>query len=401
MPGQSKARRHEFLVRLRNRPFSFLFLDAIRRWGDVVHVPPLGYFVHDPALAKAILENPNVSNKAVGSYGAWFTQVLGEVALLNMEGPEHRQLKSFLRKFFDEGVIDILAGDELRRSVECLRQLLDAGAAVDLADFMRGLSVGVFTRILGIEAAGTQPEDEYRQIYRDCVRLTSHGALAKRFLSDHEVSTAKAVHRRLTEYTRCAYARTDQSPLCVIGGLQAAGYSYGQVEGLLTSLLVAGTAIVTLAVPRIVAVLLDSGAFAEVRAEPALLRGAVDECLRFVTPSNILIRATTADVTVDGHAFPKGSRIYVVFYALLKHARFIAEPHRLDIRRTIPDEVKYLWFGYGRHSCLGIALAHKIIEAMLQMLMALDGDLVITERGYGRNLTFPGYERFCIALKRS
>src|SRR5690242_20422604 len=93
--SQSRARRYEFLVRLRNRPFSFLLLDMIRRCGDVVHVPRLGYFVHDPAIAKAILEHPNVSNKEIGSYGAWFTQVLGEVALLNMEGPAHRQLKSF------------------------------------------------------------------------------------------------------------------------------------------------------------------------------------------------------------------------------------------------------------------------------------------------------------------
>jgi hypothetical protein len=33
------------------------------------------------------------------------------------------------------------------------------------------------------------------------------------------------------------------------------------------------------------------------------------------------------------------------------------------------------------------------------MLLALEGDLVVSARAYGRNLTFPGYERLCIALK--
>src|SRR5262249_15088355 len=102
MPCQRRARWHELLIYLCNRPAAFLFLDAVRRLGDVVHVPGLGYFVHHPLLAKAVLNDPNVSNKAVGSYGALFTQVLGEFALFNMEGAEHREIKLLLREFFNE-----------------------------------------------------------------------------------------------------------------------------------------------------------------------------------------------------------------------------------------------------------------------------------------------------------
>ncbi len=399
MPGQRKARWHEFLVRICNRPFSFLFLDTVRRLGDVVYVPPLGYFVHNPAIAKAVLDDPNVSNRDVGSYGAWFTQVLGEFALLNMEGPEHRELKSYLRKFFEDDVLESLAGEELRRSVERLRRLLDGGEPVDLSDVMRGLSSRVFARVLGIEATGAEAEENYKQIYRLSARLTSYGTLAKRLLSESEASSAKAVHNRLAEYTRQAYER-NSNPLCIIGGLKAAGFSYPDVEGLLTSLLVAGTAIVTIAVPRIVAVLLDSGAFAEIRADPALLKGAVDESLRFISPSNVLFRVTTGPVTVDGRSFPKGARIYVVFYSILKHGGFLPQPHAFDIRRSIPNELKHLWFGSGRHSCLGPVLAYKVICAVLKMLLELNGNLVVTKRARDRNLTFPGYKRFCIACRR-
>ena len=400
-PSQRQARWHEFLVYLCNRPFTFIFLDIVRRLGDVVHVPPLGYFVHHPAIAKAVLADPKVSNSEVGSYGALFTQVLGPFALINMEGPEHRQLKSHLREFFTEDRLERLIGAELRQSVVQLREALDSDITVDLSDFMRGLSTRLFCRILGIAPSGGDWETECKHIYRLSARMTSRGALLKRLLSEAEVNSAKVIHRELAGYTRAAYQRTDLEPSSIIAGLKTAGYSYTQVEGLLTSLLIAGTAIVTLAVPRIAAVLLDSGAFVDLRNDPTMLKAAIDECLRFITPSNVLFRVATDDVVVDRHTVPKGSRIYVVFYSLMKHKGYFRRPHDLDIRREIPNEIRYLWFGHGRHSCLGIALAHRIVHALIEMLIGLDGTLVVGPRAYGRNLIFPGYERFCIGLRRA
>ncbi|HYY37669.1 MAG TPA: cytochrome P450 [Xanthobacteraceae bacterium] len=385
-------------MRLYNRPFSFLFLDFVRRLGDVVRVPFLGYFVHEPFIAKAVLDHPNVSNSDIGSYGAWFTQVLGESALINMEGLEHRVLKSCLREFFDEDRLEQLVGEELRRSVADLGQLLDRGHVVDLAEFMRRLSAKSICRVLGIQLTDAQADKDYEQIYRLSARLTRYGSLVKKLLSESEVASARAIHGKLAEYTQDAYEGSDCGPLCIIGGLKASGLSHPEVKGLLTFLLVAGTAVLTIAVPRVVAVMLDSGAFNELRANPALLKTAVDESLRFVTPSNILFRTATGEVTANGYVFPKGSRIYVVFYALMKHGTFFPQPYRFDIRRSIPNEVRSLWFGYGRHSCLGVVLAHKVMRAILEILLTLNGKIVVERRVYGRNWTFPGYKHFYIRL---
>jgi cytochrome P450 len=385
-------------VRLCNRPISFLFLDFIRRLGDVVHVPFLGYFVHEPVVAKAVLDHPNVSNSEIGSYGAWFTQVLGASALINMEGPEHRQLKSCLRESFDDDRLEQLLGEELRRSMQGLGELLDRGHAVDLAKFMHMLSAKSVCRILGVQPTGARADRDYDRIYDLCACLACYGSLMRKLLSESEVASARAIHCKLAEYTREAYARGDCDPLCIIGALKASGLSHAQVEGLLTSLLVAGTAAVTITVPRIVAVLLDSGAFDDLSKNPALLKTAVDESLRFITPSNVLFRAATGQVNANGYTFPTGSRIYIVFYALMKHRTFVPQPYRFDIRRSIPNEVRSLWFGYGRHSCLGVVLAHKVIGAILETLMTLNGKLVVEKRVYGRSSTFPGYKHFCIRL---
>jgi cytochrome P450 len=397
--GQAKARWHEFLVRLCNRPFSFLFLESIRHFGDVIYIPSLGYFVHEPRIARALLEHPNISNKEIGSYGAWFTQVLGDNALFNMEGPEHRQLRSLLRRHFERNRFETLSGDDLRRSVETIRKRLERGDEVDLADAMQVMTARVFGHVLGIELRGPRSDNEYRQLYFLCTQLTARAALVKRLLSPADVEAAKAVHHKIAAYSRAAYERTDANPLSVVGGLKAAGHAYAEVEGLLTALLIAGTALVTLGVPRIVAVLLDTGVFAELRKDTTLLDRAIDECLRYMTLSNVLFRATTADTEVHGYTFPEGSRVYVVFYSIMRHRRYVRSARRLDVHRTVPSELKHLLFGFGPHSCLGVPLVQQIFDAMLRMLITLEGDVRITRRAHAGRLPFPGYKRLCIALK--
>ncbi len=114
---------------------------------------------------------------------------------------------------------------------------------------------------------------------------------------------------------------------------------------------------------------------AAVAADPASVPGAVEECLRWVTPIQQFARTVTRDAEVGG--VPVAADDYLVMlYASgnRDEAAFGPTADRFDAMR--PVEVPNLAFGFGEHLCLGAALAR--LEAR-----------VVFEEVLGR---FPDYE---------
>jgi hypothetical protein len=95
------ARWHEFLVYCLNRPLAYAILELSRRLGDVVRIPRIGYIVNDAEVAREVLtDGAHFDSHSPGSLGVLITQVLGPCALLNMDGPEHKDLKRRLMEVF-------------------------------------------------------------------------------------------------------------------------------------------------------------------------------------------------------------------------------------------------------------------------------------------------------------
>lgn len=90
------------------------------------------------------------------------------------------------------------------------------------------------------------------------------------------------------------------------------------------------------------------------RDDPARVPGAVEETLRYDPPSQYQGRTLTRDVELHGVAMPKGARVLLINGATGRDERKFSDPDRYDVRRAID---LHLGFGYGRHICLGAALA--------------------------------------------
>jgi hypothetical protein len=104
--------------------------------------------------------------------------------------------------------------------------------------------------------------------------------------------------------------------------------------------------------------------WAELKANPELLPGAVEEGLRRRGSSIGMFRVTTQDVIVSGVEIEKGSMVFLGFQAA---------GHDVDIRRENADE--HLSFGRGRHFCMGAPLARLEARLGLQTLFARIPDL--------------------------
>jgi hypothetical protein len=91
------------------------------------------------------------------------------------------------------------------------------------------------------------------------------------------------------------------------------------------------------------------------RAEPSLIGNAVEEGLRMrgSVPGNF--RVTTVDVAVRGVVIPANSLVYLLIAAGGHDEEVFPDSLKFDIRRE--NASKHLAFGFGRHTCIGNALA--------------------------------------------
>jgi cytochrome P450 len=104
---------------------------------------------------------------------------------------------------------------------------------------------------------------------------------------------------------------------------------------------------------------------ARLRADPALLRPAVEELLRYDTSVQMSMRLITDDIQAGDVAIPAGSMAALVYGAANRDPEKFVEPDRLDLDRN-PTQ---LAFSSGSYFCLGNALARAELQAGLRVLL--------------------------------
>jgi cytochrome P450 len=94
--------------------------------------------------------------------------------------------------------------------------------------------------------------------------------------------------------------------------------------------------------------------WARVLADPGVIPDAVEEILRYTSPSQYQGRVTTRDVEWYGTTVPKGARVLMLTGSANRDEREFPDPDRFDVLRR-PEN--HLALGYGIHFCLGASLA--------------------------------------------
>jgi cytochrome P450 len=105
-----------------------------------------------------------------------------------------------------------------------------------------------------------------------------------------------------------------------------------------------------------------------VLADPALVAAALEESLRYESPTQWLSRYVTQDTEIDGVAIPEGAFVVILLGSANHDESLWDDPNRFTVGR--PDIVKYhMGFGGGIHLCVGAPLAR--LEARIGLEIAL------------------------------
>jgi cytochrome P450 len=93
---------------------------------------------------------------------------------------------------------------------------------------------------------------------------------------------------------------------------------------------------------------------AELRADPSLVPGAVEEILRWANPLHYFRRTATADTELRGVPIEAGAKVAMIYTSANRDEDVFADSQRFDIHRHPNPQLS---FGIAEHFCLGVHLA--------------------------------------------
>ena len=103
------------------------------------------------------------------------------------------------------------------------------------------------------------------------------------------------------------------------------------------------------------------------RSDPALIRGAVEEMLRYLSIVHTgLPRVATEDVEVGGQRIRAGEGVLLMINTANRDDAAFPDADSVDVGR---DARRHLAFGFGVHQCLGQPLARAELQIALDVLL--------------------------------
>jgi len=267
-----KAGWHEFLVYALNRPLPFAVMHLAAQLGRAAHLPLIGTFINDAEIAREVLtDTAHFDSHSPGSLGVLITQALGSYALLNMDGPEHRQLKRVLQDVFSTKYISRLLSSVTDPLVAGLKADLAAGRTVDFVAFMKTFASAMACAMMGIAVDPADERGAYADMFALATEFTALAGLGKRRLSAVEVTKAHRITDRLAAHIRESYDSKTVRENSLAQRLRAMGFPFEAAKGVVIIVMIGATELITYGLPRMLALLADSGQMARLRARPDLL----------------------------------------------------------------------------------------------------------------------------------
>ncbi|WP_042387309.1 cytochrome P450 [Streptacidiphilus melanogenes] len=277
-------------------------------------------------------------------------------SFIRMDDPEHARYRRMLTGDFIIKRVETLRPEVQRIVDDFLDRMTSHHPPADLvAEFALPVPSLVICMLLGVPY---QDHDFFQE--RSRILLRNH-------------STAEQVRRardELSAYLEELAERKAQDPDDrIISRLLARGdLTRSEVAAMSLLLLVAGhettanmTALSTLALLR------DPVQLARLRKDPTLIKGAVEELLRFLSiVQGGTVRVAVETAEIGGTTIAAGEGVICMLSTANRDGSVFASPDELDVGR---DARRHVAFGFGVHQCLGQPLARLELQIALETLI--------------------------------
>ena len=290
-------------------------------------------------------------------------------SMLAQDPPEHTRLRSLVSQAFTPRMIS-----RLEPRIEKIAQEL-VGAAVqrrevDLVDALtHPLPMVVIAEIIGIPLE----DREHFKKWSEALIATLGVGLMQGAPSSRSIEAQVGVIEEMRSYfsqlvaRRRAEPRNDLLSGLVAAELEGSKLTFNEMLQMLILLLVAGNETTTTLIGNAVIELLEHPEqLAQLRRQPELISGAIDEVLRFASPVQFDPRRATRSVELRGCKIEEGRVVICWLGSANRDETVFEEPDRFQLTR--PSN-RHLAFGFGPHYCLGANLARLEAQTALRVLL--------------------------------
>jgi cytochrome P450 len=352
------------------------------RRSNPVHRNALGFWVftrHADCLAilrdrRSSSDGRNVDQSAFREFRAGDIpaqdgpeSMLAEMApFLFRDPPDHTRLRGLVQKAFTPRVVEGLRPRLQEICDGLLDDALERGEVDLVADYAYPLPVQIIVEMLGV------PAEDHEQF-----RVWSH-ALA-RGLDPDFLLPPEAVQQRLgailsfVQYFASLIEDRRKRPgddlltRLIQAEEQGDALTQGELLSTCILLLVAGhETTVNLISGGALTLMERPDQLALVRDDPAVIRSAVEEMLRFVCPVQLTGRVALEDMEIAGAPITKGEFSMLLIGSANRDPAVFADPETFDVTRS---DNNHLGFGFGIHHCLGAPLARLEAQIALPTLL--------------------------------
>jgi cytochrome P450 len=285
--------------------------------------------------------------------------------LIFMDPPEHTRLRKLLNKGFSPAVVEALR-PQVIAIVDRMLKPLQRGSEVDLMrEFANPMPVRIISEMLGVP----------QELHDTFVGWSRAVALFRgtREPTVEQARSAQDALLQLTDFFRQTVAERRRNKgndlISLLIDIEEEGEVLTEEElyAQCIALLFAGHETTRNLIGNGMYTLLQRPEeSAELRQKPEIIRGAVEEILRYESPVQFTARVLKEDIEVCGQRIPKRWSLLCMLGAANRDPRQFTEPDRLDLQRT---NNQHLAFGAGPHFCIGNQLAR--LEGQVAILSLL------------------------------
>jgi cytochrome P450 len=316
--------------------------------------------------------------------------------LLFQSGDAHTRLRKLIMKVFTPRAVRTLGPRIDALVTTLLDPIVERGSMQVIRELAYPLPATVICELLGIPDADRDRNRAWAAALAPTVDVMA---------SDADIGVAEAAIAEWDGYLRDLVAERRRRPgEALLDAMLAAEddgatFTEDEVVANATFLFLAGHETTTHLIGNgLLALLRHPDQLAALRAEPALIEGAVEELLRFDSPLQITGRVALEHAELGGLAVEPGIIVSLALGAANRDPRRYDRPDELDVRRR---DVRPLSFGGGAHYCVGAALARLETTIAFTRLIGRSRDLALitTEPRWRRTLTLRGLEELEVAVR--
>jgi cytochrome P450 len=279
--------------------------------------------------------------------------------------PRHTRIRSLVARAFTPQTVEQLRTEAQRITKRCIDTALPHGKMdivhdlgyvlpVEIIAGMLGVPLdrtetfkGWTTDLMGFIGAGPDNEEPTRRAYRGVLGL--EGLFSELIAERRKTPTTDILNALVT-------AEVDGSRL-----------SDEEIISTSTLILLAGFETTTnLIANGVLALLQHPEQLAKLRADMKLLPNAVEELNRYDCPILQIARRAKEDIDLGDHVIRAGQLVFGFLPAANRDPAVYANPDTLDITRA---DLRHLGFGFGIHTCLGVAVARMEVQVALEAVV--------------------------------